>query len=303
MPGAGHLVHMPSHIYLRIGRYADAVDGERRAVKADRAYIAKRQAERDLPRALLPAQPRLPLAGGQHGRTGRGDDAGRARVRRGRAAGRCSARCRTWRPRRRRRIFALARFGRWEEILASRRRPRSSRTSTGAWRYARGLAFAATGRRAEAEAELAALRRIAAGVPAERTLAGFFKTKAMLELAGTCSRARSPRGRARRTRRSGASSPPWREQDGHWFTEPPPWYFPVRQSLGAVLLAGGPARRRPRPCIARTSAESRRTAGRSSGSPGVSRAQGKAAEAAAVDARFRRAWARADVTLWAASRF
>jgi hypothetical protein len=54
---------------------------------------------------------------------------------------------------------------------------------TGAWRYARGLAFAATGRREDAARELAELETIRRGVPPERTLAGFFKTQDMLLLA------------------------------------------------------------------------------------------------------------------------
>ena len=86
MPGAGHIVHMPSHIYLRIGRYADAVSSNVGAVKADRAYLAKGRTNPMVTGALLPAQPRHALAGGQHGRAGGGNDPGRARVRRVRAA-------------------------------------------------------------------------------------------------------------------------------------------------------------------------------------------------------------------------
>jgi predicted Zn-dependent protease len=89
-------------------------------------------------------------------------------------------------------------------------------------------------------------------------------------------------------------------QDGHWFTEPPPWYYPVRQSLGAALLAGGRA--------AEAEAVYREDLARNPengwslfGLAQSLRAQGKTAEASQVDARFRRAWARADVEL-AASR-
>jgi hypothetical protein len=39
MPGAGHLVHMPGHIYIRVGRYADAIRGNEHAVHADETYI------------------------------------------------------------------------------------------------------------------------------------------------------------------------------------------------------------------------------------------------------------------------
>jgi predicted Zn-dependent protease len=90
-------------------------------------------------------------------------------------------------------------------------------------------------------------------------------------------------------------------QDGHWFTEPPPWYYPVRQSLGAALLQAG------RPADAETvyREDLRRNPDNGWSLHGLARSlrvQGKDAEAAAVDARFRTAWARADVVL-AASRF
>jgi predicted Zn-dependent protease len=91
------------------------------------------------------------------------------------------------------------------------------------------------------------------------------------------------------------------EQDGHWFTEPPVWYFPVRQSRGAALLAGG----RPVEAEAVYRDDLKRNPENGWSLFGLAqslRAQGKTADAAAVDAQFGRAWARADVTL-SASRF
>ena len=91
------------------------------------------------------------------------------------------------------------------------------------------------------------------------------------------------------------------EQDGHWFTEPPVWYYPVRQSLGAVLLAAG----RAVEAEAVYRDDLKRNPDNGWSLFGLARslqAQGKAAEAAAVEARFQKAWARADVTL-SASRF
>ena len=300
MPGAGHLVHMPAHIYWRVGRYEDAVQANVRAVKADQAYFAKRRAEPDLPRTLLPAQHRLHLAVRQHGGPRGRDDPGRARVRRRRA----SAMVREMSdmetapaaP-----FFALARFGRWEEILRQPAPPAEFPYVTGAWHYSRGLAFIATGRRAEAEAALAAIRQISAGVPAERTLAGFFKTKAILDLADNVLAGEI-------AARTGQTDVAVRhllaavaEQDGHWFTEPPVWYFPVRQSLGAALLAGG----RPVEAEAVYRDDLKRNPDNGWSLFGLARsleAQGKTADAAAVEARFQKAWARADVTL-SASRF
>jgi tetratricopeptide (TPR) repeat protein len=300
MPAAGHMVHMPSHIYLRIGRYADAVDVNVLAVKADREYFAKRGPNPMYGGLYYPHNlDMLWLAASMDGR-----GAETLRAAREFAGSVPPAMLRQMSdmetapaaP-----IFALARFGRWEEILREPAPPSELPYVTGAWRYARGLAFAATGRRAEAEGELAALRRIAGSVPADRTLAGFFKTKAMLELAENVLAgeiaARSGQTDLAVSHFLAAVA----EQDGHWFTEPPPWYFPVRQSLGAALLAGG----RPIEAEAVYRDDLRRNPENGWSLFGLARslqAQGKTAEAAAIDARFQKAWARADVTL-SASRF
>jgi predicted Zn-dependent protease len=91
------------------------------------------------------------------------------------------------------------------------------------------------------------------------------------------------------------------EQDTHWFTEPPPWYFPVRQALGAVLLQAG----RPADAEQVYREDLRRNPGNGWSLFGLTqalRAQNKAADAAKAEADFKKAWARADVTL-TASRF
>ena len=63
MPGAGHIVHMPAHIYQRVGRHADVVKSNQLAAKADEDYIAQCRAQGLYPLALLPAQPALHLDG------------------------------------------------------------------------------------------------------------------------------------------------------------------------------------------------------------------------------------------------
>jgi predicted Zn-dependent protease len=91
------------------------------------------------------------------------------------------------------------------------------------------------------------------------------------------------------------------EQDTHWFTEPPPWYAPVRQSLGAVLVELGRAADAER--VYREDLRQNPENGWSLyGLAQSLRAQGKTAEAAQVDERFKKAWSRADVKL-TASRF
>jgi tetratricopeptide (TPR) repeat protein len=300
MPGAGHLVHMPAHIYWRIGRYADAVDANVRAVKADQAYFTKRKPSPIYRGLYYPHN--IDFIWQSASMEGRSADTIRAAREFAETAPPAMLRempdmeTAASAP-----LFALARFGRWEEILLQPAPPAEFPYVTAAWRYARGLAFAATGRRSEAEAELAGIRQIAAGVPADRTLAFFFKTKAILDLAANvlageiATRAGQTDVAVQHLLAAVA------EQDGHWFTEPPPWYFPVRQSLGAALLAGG----RPVEAEAVYREDLKRNPGNGwslYGLAGSLRAQGKAADAAAVEAQFRQAWARADVTL-SSSRF
>ena len=87
-----------------------------------------------------------------------------------------------------------------------------------------------------------------------------------------------------------------RQQDEHWFTEPPPWRYPVRQSLGAALLQAGRAAEAE--AVYREDLRWNPENGWSLfGLAQSLRAQGQTADAAAVDARFRRAWTRADVRL------
>jgi tetratricopeptide (TPR) repeat protein len=300
MPGAGHMVHMPSHIYWRVGRYADAVDVNVRAVKADRAYLAKRQGSPIYRGLYYPHN--LDFIWHSASMQGRGAETIRAAREFAETATPAMLRempdmeTAAAAP-----LVSLARFGRWEEILSQPAPPAEFPYVTGSWHYSRGLAFAATGRRAEAETELAAIRRIAGSVPADRSLAFFFKTKAMLDLAANVLAGEI-------ATRSGQTDVAVRhllaavaEQDGHWFTEPPPWYFPVRQSLGAALLSGG----RPVEAEAVYRDDLKRNPDNGWSLYGLARslqAQGKTVEAAAVQARFQKAWTQADVAL-SASRF
>ena len=300
MPGAGHLVHMPSHIYFRVGRYADAHAVNVRAVEADRAYF-KRQGSPGLYRMTYYPHNidfiwHAAAMEGRRAETLRG-----ARELAASMPVEMVLESPDMEPATAAPLGALARFGRWAEILAEPAPPAGLLYTTGVWRYARGLALCATNRGAEARRELEALRELIGRVPAERTVAGFFKTTDMLGLAAdVLSGEIAGRGGDTDTGVRHLQEAV-RRQDRHWFTEPPPWYFPVRQALGAVLLAGG----RAGEAEAVYREDLRRNPDNGWSLHGLARslrAQGKDAEAAAVDARFRTAWARADVVL-TASRF
>jgi tetratricopeptide (TPR) repeat protein len=300
MPGAGHIVHMPSHIYWRVGRYTDAVSSNTAAVAADREYFKT-------------AQPSPIYRGLYHphnidfiwqSASMQGNSASTLRAAR-EFAGNAPPEMIKAMPDMETAPFAptaaLLRFGRWDEVLQLQAPPKEWLYTTGVWHYARGIAYNAKGQAAEARRELGELEKLLATVPAERTVAFFFRAKNMLGLAanvlgGEIAAKTGDGVSAERLLRAAVA-----EQDTHWFTEPPPWYYPVRQSLGAVLLQYG----KPADAEAVYREDLKRNPGNGWSLFGLAqslRAQGKTADAARVDAEFRRAWSAADVTL-ASSRF
>jgi len=294
------MVHMPSHIYWRVGRYADAVAVNEAAVRADHAYFKSAQASPIYRGLYYPHN--IDFIWQSASMQGRSADTIRAAREFAASAppdmikDMPDMETAPAAP-----IAALVRFGRWDEVLAYPVPPRDWLYTRGVWYYARGLAKSAKGQTAEAARELAELEATIQAVPPERTVAGFFRTKNMLQLAanvlaGEMASRAGDGATAEQLLRAAVA-----EQDTHWFTEPPPWYFPVRQSLGAVLLQAGRA--------ADAETVYREDLARNPGNGwslfGLSqslRVQVKTGEADQVDARFRTAWSRADVVL-RASRF
>ena len=300
MPGAGHIVHMPSHIYWRVGRYADAVASNTAAVKADRAYFNTAQPSQIYRGLYYPHN--IDFIWQSAGMQGRSAETLRAARE---FASNAPAEMIKAMPDMETApvapMVALVRFGRWDEVLALAPPPKEWLYTTGVWHYARGIAFNGKRQGAEARRELGELESIVNAVPAERTVAFFFRAKNVLQmaanvLAGEIAAKAGDAATAERLLRAAVA-----EQDTHWFTEPPPWYFPVRQALGATLLQFG----RAADAEAVYREDLRRNPGNGWSLFGLAhslRAQGKTAEAARAEESFRKAWSRADVTL-TASRF
>lgn len=293
-PGAGHLVHMPSHIFFRVGRYADASAANERAAEVDRRYIREQRPEGIYPRMYFPHNLHfLSVSASMEGRS---------------AAALGAARellavvtddevhhmkmLEMFRPAA---LFVLARFGRWDDILAEPAPPAEQRYTTGIWRYARGLALAATGRLDEATREARALRELSSASLGGVTI-GRNRAKDLLEIASLVleSRLASQRGEAGAAVRLLQAAV--QIEDTLRYFEPPDWPEPVRLALGAELLKAG----RPRDAEAVYLDDLRRNPENGWSLLGLSqalRAQGKEEEAAAAHQRFERAWARADVEL------
>jgi tetratricopeptide (TPR) repeat protein len=300
MPGAGHMVHMPSHIYQRVGRYADAAASNELAIKADEDYITQCRAQGLYPMVYYPHNIHfLWYAATAEGRSQVAIEAAR------KMGGQVTEQMLDTLP-----LtgafkvvpyYALARFGRWDEVLAEPAPADRHVYLKGVWHYARGLALAAKGRLDDAEKELAEVRRIAADSALNYTLLSPNTAAAVFAAAPEVLAGELAAKRKEYDKAVAHLERAVRLEDSLVYTEPEEWHYPARQALGAVLLDAGRARE------AETVywEDLRRHADQGWSLFGLAqalRAQGKTDQAAAVQERLDKAWARADVKL-RASRF
>ena len=289
VPGAGHLVHMPSHIYARVARYGDAADTNARAVAVDQAYLkvapppaiylvyyahnlhflafasmmegryepamqAARQLERDMPEAAL-----RQLAGLIEGIMPTT-------------------------------YHVMIRFGRWNEVLAEPLPPDYRLVSRAVYYYARGIALSALGRTDEARAEVAKFESAAAAIPGEWFM---FNNKvsdvlpiarAMLE--GELAFREGRLDDAWSALRRGIEA-----EDRLIYDEPPGWMLPVRHAMGALLMSAG----KPAEAERLYREDQERHPGNTWSLIGLQKclaAQNRASEAAAVARQLETAWKR-----------
>lgn len=298
VPGAGHLVHMPSHVYIRVGRYHDSVAANRRAVAADHAYVAQCYAQGLYPLAYVPHNHNFLWASAAFS----GEKETALEAAREVAAGADATMLRepgfgALQYFRTVPLYALVRFGEWQAILDEPAPAEDLRYPRGVWRWARGLALTRLGRLDEAEEELARVAEIAAdGSLDQVTLWELNTTRSLLEiarevLAGELAAARGDHREAVRRLRVGVEL-----EDGLAYYEPPPWPLPVRQYLGEALLDAG----RPGEAEAVFRADLEKYPANGWSLFGLAQAldaQGRETEAAQVRDRFRDAWRHADVEL------
>jgi len=297
-PAAGHLVHMPAHIYLRLGRYQDAVDCNILAAKVDRDYIAKNQPEGVYPMLYYPHNVHfLWSALCFEGRSTEALKAGEEFTALVPAEMvRQMPMLEGFVPTH---LFTLVRFGKWEEILKQPKPPEDLTYTTGIWHYARGRALAAQGKPDAAAEELENLAKIIAAMPPDRLLmrhrADHLLSVAYNLLAGDL---------AERQKRTATALVHLREavrlEDALLYDEPPAWFYPTRQTLGAALLKAG----RPKDAEVLYLEDLKKYPENGWSLFGLTQslqAQGRADDAAETEARFKKAWARADLKLEASA--
>ena len=295
MPGAGHLVHMPGHIYIRVGRYADAIEANEHAVHADESYLEGPHVSRRgiYPQGYYPHNYHfMSFAASMAGNSETAIYAAR------KVAEKVGAEVAMeigwlevitpivyW---------TYVTFGRWDEILAEPLPPAELRFATAQAHYARGMAYAAKGQWNDAEGELEAV----AGT-AENYAEGDSKTAVKIAQAALAGEIELRRGDADAAVEHFETAVEL--ENSLTYSEPPTWYYPMRQSLGKALLVAGHAQEAEsvyREDLARFLENGWSLYGLYQ----CLEAQGKTQEATAVKERLDAAWQGADVTL-TASRF
>ena len=302
-PGAGHLVHMPSHIYLRLGRYHDATVANQSAVAADDGYITACRNQGLYPVAYMPHNWHyIWYAASVEGRREVAMEAAQEMSNRVdhntmREPGLGAVQHYWVIP-----IYGYVRFGLWDEILEVPEPDADLIYPRAVWHFARGMAFVRTDQLEQADAESSALSTLAANTELEKVTVWDLNTTAALVdiavevLAGELAAARGDLDSAIEALTTAAEL-----EDALTYDEPPPWHQPVRQMLGAVYLEAGQAVEAAR--VYREDLEMFPNNGWSLlGLQQSLSAQGKAAEAEAVSEQFADAWQYADVEL-SASRF
>lgn len=293
MPGAGHLVHMPSHIYVRTGRYREAAESNEDAIAADRAYFetapaprlyamyyghnlhflayaammecnyetamrAARDLEREMPEEFL--EEYAFLVEGIVPST----------------------------------YHVLIRFGKWEEILREPRPEEDYRkVSRVIHHYARGIALSALGRTAEAHREVEAFESAAAEVP-DTWLVMNNKAWDVIPIARDMLWGELRFREGRRDEAFARLRDAVAKEDKLVYDEPPAWMLPVRHALGALLMSDG--RYEEAEAVYRDDLKKNRGNGWALlGLQKSLEAQGRTQEARALTTKLDVAWARADM--------
>jgi hypothetical protein len=301
MPGAGHLVHMPAHIYIRIGRYKDARLTNVKAIEADEDYISQCLSQGLYPLSYYPHNIHfLWSAASMEGNSRMALDAANktaSRVPWDQATELSFMEDFLSTP-----LLAQVRFGQWNQILSTPNPGKELKHVNLIWHYARGLAFVAKGDLNQAQEELEALQELAKDPDLEGLLANYNNPSsdiipiAIHVLSGEMAAAQGQTAKAIGLLEKGVEL-----EEQLVYSEPPGWHVPVRHNLGAVLIQSGQATR------AQQVYEADLMINRENGWSlfGLYQShliQGNSQQAAEYQERFNQAWAEADVAL-TASRF
>lgn len=298
-PAAGHLVHMPAHIYMRMGDYEAAAQANLAAVEADRDYL-KRSGVKGVYQAYYAHN--LDFLSAAYSMQGRYADAYKSSVECRAVLGPMVDMLPFFESVLAYPLMVQTRFHRWDELLEQATPEAKYKTATNLWRFTRGMALAGKGRLPEAEKLRDELARELEAIPADRNYGQNPERSimriAMADLEAKIAAAKGDLPAAVKHLREGVAV-----EDGLHYNEPPDWYYPpTREALGAALLQSGRAAEAEE--VFRADLIKNRRNGRSLfGLWEALKAQGKKDEAALVEPLFQTAWSRAEQPLTARDLF
>jgi tetratricopeptide (TPR) repeat protein len=303
VPNSGHLVHMASHIYIRVGRYHDAVVSNQGGIAADNLYVTQCHAQGIYPLMYMPhnhhflwfaaqmtGQSQLALEAAQN--TAKVDP---QFLRHPVLAG-------TVQHFHTIPMFTYARFGKWDQILAMPAPEPDLKYPTGVWHYVRGIAFLAKNQPEQAETELQQLQPLVTDADLQKLKIGENNAVTrVLSIAANVLAGELASFKGNHDQAIAALKTAVKLEDALIYTEPADWYLPARQSLGAILLKAGRASEAEQ--VYRDELQIYPNNGWSLlGLTQSLQAQNKIKEAKSAQQQFRSAWKYADVQL-TASRF
>jgi len=294
MPGEGHMVHMPAHIYVRVGRYNDAAQSNVHAIHTDETFIEGIKDPTVYSLAYYPHNIHfLAFVSTLAGRSAQAIETAKTLKSKinldvAEGVGMLQEMVPYY-------TLTLTTFGKWDDVLAEPLPRPSMRFPTAMAYYARGVAYAAKGDAANAKVALDSVMAIDRATKDDNEFKSPIGIAVHALMGEIAARSGDPNG----------AIPHFREalkiEDAGLYFEPPKWYYPIRQSLGAALLKAG--KNAEAEVVYREDLKRFPENGWSLfGLAAALKAQGKAAEAAAVEKRFQKAWEGADVKLMA-SRF
>ncbi|ACK70756.1 Tetratricopeptide domain protein [Gloeothece citriformis PCC 7424] len=300
VPASGHLVHMPSHIYIRVGRYHDSVVANQEAIKADQDYLQYPHPESIYTAAYMPhnqhflwfgalmtGQSKIAMEAAQN--TAKVDP---QQMRQPDFAG--VLQHYSVIP-----LYTLIRFSQWDDILATPAPDRDLLYPTGVWHYSQGMAFAAKGNLKQANQQLQYLEAIAKD-PALETLKiwAFNSTGDILKIASNVLAGEIAATQGNHDQAIAYLETAVNLENKLVYTEPPDWYSPTRYLLAVQLLAAN----RPQEAEEAFRADLKIYPENGWSLYGLQeslRAQGKTQEAQTINKRFQEAWKYADINLTA----
>ena len=303
MPGAGHLVHMPSHIYIHTADWKAASEANEKAIDVDRAYLAKAKPQGAYPMMYVGHNFQFLWAtASMEGRSAVAIKAARD------MAALYSEPMITEMSKQMPGLdyvlvppmVALVRFGKWQEVLNTPPPPREFRNLTAMWHFTRALALARTGDTKQARTEQEELARFVIALKDDDMVGPLNSARSVFTVATKMLASELDAAEGEQSDAIALMEEAVAAEDALNYDEPPPWPLPTRQYLGALYLEA----KRPADAIKVYQADLKRFPENGWSLFGLSQAYqtGRAIEAKDAQERFKKAWSRADVTI-TSSRF